>query len=51
MGKVLHKQALPPDMRERVQRAQTLEEQVPSAPVHCLINMVTCTCSNGMHRF
>ena len=32
MGKVLREQALSPEMRERLQRAQTLHEQVLSAP-------------------
>ena len=36
MGKVLREQTMPPEMRERLQRAQTLHEQVRSGPVHCL---------------
>ena len=51
MGKVLREQALPPEMRDRLQRTQTLHEQVPSAPVHYVMDMVACMGSYGMHCF
>ena len=51
MGKVLREQALPPEMRERLQRPQTLHEQVRSAPVHYILNMLEHRGSYNMHCF